>query len=371
MKFNGYKESNLTSRVDINLGYNCNNNCLFCYFRDRKDKLFVPGFAHVKRRLQLARKLGIRTVEFTGGEATLRDDIFELISFAKKELRFKGITVITNGTRFCDKNFAIKAKESGVDEILVSIHGHDAKLHNHLSGRSNAFEEAKKAITTALESGISCRTNTVINKFNFDKISDIAGMLTVLGVRKMNYIFFSPLDDAYSAEKELWLRYSEAAPFVQEMLNEYRKTSIDFSIKIIPFCFLNGCEGYITDLFQNLYDPYEWDYYTRVALRRGLFLANVAAFGGMFLLMDIMRMLEIGVAKSLREGIMRVEALRQCVKPKVCRQCKFDLICPGIWKPYASNFGLGEIKPIKGNKINCIDSPLFQRFAEYYQTGAL
>ncbi len=91
----------LTTRIDANLGYICNNNCLFCYFRKRKDLRRDISTQEAKKLFSLIRRLGIDTLEITGGEATIREDFLELVLFAKKELFFKKITVITNGARFC------------------------------------------------------------------------------------------------------------------------------------------------------------------------------------------------------------------------------------------------------------------------------
>lgn len=345
----------LTTRIDANLGYVCNNNCLFCYFRNRKQKRRNISTAEAKRLFSFIKRLGLDTLEITGGETTLREDIVDLISYAKKTLGFKKISIITNGTKFCDENFAAQAIDSGIDDVLVSVHGHNAALHDTLVDRTGSFAEAVKTVQNVLRLGTSCRTNTVVTKFNYNKLSDIAKMVSDLGVREVNYIFFSPLDDAIGADDSLWLNYAEAAPYVKEMIDIYNDKLKSISVKVIPFCFLEGYEKYITDFFQNIYDPCEWDYYHRIRIRRNWFICNIAAVAGLILFMDIKRMLDIGMQKSLREGILRVEAYRHCVKPKGCKDCKFDLICPGIWKRYARHFGLNEVNPARGKKIVDMD----------------
>jgi MoaA/NifB/PqqE/SkfB family radical SAM enzyme len=358
----------LTKRLDANLGYVCNNNCLFCYFRNRKHERRNISTQEAKKLFATIRGLGFDTLEITGGEVTIRNDIIGLIEYAKKELAFKKITVITNGTRFCDDRFAAQALGAGVDDVLVSIHGDNPALHDTLTDRRGSFDEATQAIQNVLKHGASCRTNTVVTNLNFTKARDIAQVVYDLGIRKVNYIYFSPLDDAVHTDKSLWLRYSESAPLIKEMIDTYKNRLETISIKVIPFCFLAGYEHYITDLFQNLYDPYEWDYYQRVRMRRGAFIRNIAALAGTFLFMDVKRMVGIGIRRSLREAIMRVEAFRHCVKTRGCKHCKLDLICPGVWKDYAKEFDLREIKPIKGKKIAAIDYYLPARFSHYYDT---
>jgi len=367
---NKTQEMPLTTRLDGNTGYICNNNCLFCYFRGRKHKLANPSTAEVKKLFTTIKRLKVDTLEITGGEPSVREDIIELISFAKKELMFKKVTIITNGNRFCDKKFAEKTIKNGIDDVLVSVHGPEAKIHDHLTDVRGSFDKAVQAIKNVLSLNVSCRTNTVVTKLNYKRSEEIARLVYNLGIRKVNYIYFSPLDDAITTQKELWCKYSESAPFIKSMIDEYKSKLETISIKVIPFCFLAGYEDCITDLYQNAYDPFEWDYYQRVRIRRNKLIRDVATIGGMFLFMDFKRVLKIGLDKSLREAILRVEAFRHCIKPKVCKMCRFDPVCPGTWKAYARQFGLTELKPVEGSKIRDIDYCLRNRFSNYYKKDA-
>lgn len=356
----------ITTRIDANLGYTCNNDCLFCYFRNRKNLRCSISTQKAKKLFSFIRKLGIDTLEITGGEVTIRDDFLDLVLFAKKDLHFKKITVITNGTKFCDESFARQAIANGIDDVLISIHGPDAELHDLLADRRGAFSEACGAIKNILKLGISCRTNTVINAFNYKFASQIAELFFNLGIRKINYIYFSPLDDALSTPADLWVKYSLTTPFIEDMIQSYKDKLETISIKVIPFCFLDGYEGYITDFFQNIYDPYEWDFYNRVRIRRDIFQRNLAVLVGFLFFMDVRRMLKIGWRKSLYESIMHTQAFRECIKTAVCKQCKFDLVCSGLWKAYARRFGTDELKAVPGKKIEDIDLVLQKRFADYY-----
>ncbi len=357
----------ITKRLDANLGYICNNNCLFCYFKDRKDKRCNPTTEKIKKLLKQIRNLGITTVEMTGGEVTIRDDFLELVSFAKDELGFPNISVITNGVMFSKKDFAKEAISRGVDDVIVSVHGHNQVLHDKLTGRTGSFNDALNAISNIIDYRASARTNTVVNNMNYMHVGEIAELVVDKGVKKVNYIYFSPLDDASETQKSLWVKYSDTTQHIMQMIDEYSSCLETISIKVLPFCFLPGYEEYITDLYQNTYDPYEWDYYHRVHIRRNAIISNLASIAGIILYTDKKKAFEIGLKKSLREGIMRIEAKRHCIKSKECKICKFDYICPGIWKHYAKIFGLNEIRAIKGDKIMESDKILEKRFSDYYK----
>ncbi len=308
------------------------------------------------------KNFGIDTIEMTGGEVTIRPDFLDLVSYAKDHLRYQRISVITNGSRFCDEGFAKEAIKRGVDDVIVSVHGHNAELHDRLTERKGSFEEAMASARNIFRFGATCRTNTVINELNYRHAIDIAETIRGMGVKKINYIFFSPLDDASETQKELWPRYSDAAPYVKKMIDQFRGQFDAISIKVIPFCFMEGYENFVTDFWQNLYDPFEWDFYNRVRIRRGLFIRTIAVLVGLLFFMDISRMRRIGLKKSLSEAIARVQSFRESAKSAVCRSCKYDRVCPGVWKDYAKRFGLEELRSISGKKIDDVEFSVRERF---------
>ena len=341
----------LTVRLDANIGYGCNNDCLFCYFRDRKSGSGHLPTGDAKRLLERIRAAGMEDVELTGGEATLHPEIADIVEYAKKRLMFRSVSVITNGCRMCERGFTEELAGAGLDDALISIHGADAHAHDALTRRQGSFDEAVAAARNARACGLTCRTNTVVNGRNYESVAEIARLVSSLGVEHANFIHFSPLDDAELADDAMMPRYSETSGFLKPMLDAYGGRIRELSVKVIPFCFMEGYEGHVVDLYQNCYDPYEWDYYTRVGIRRGRHVAFAAAALGMSAYLGAGRAVRLGFQRSLREGIMRVEAMRHCAKAKACGECRYDWICPGVWKAYARRYGLGELRPVVGERV--------------------
>ena len=60
---------------------NCNLNCEFCSNKKREGNEFT--FEEIKNILNVFKRLGARSVEFTGGEPTLHPQINEIINYAK------------------------------------------------------------------------------------------------------------------------------------------------------------------------------------------------------------------------------------------------------------------------------------------------
>ncbi len=83
-------------RMDLALTYRCNNNCAHCYVERPRNypELDTQSWKKVLSKIW---EIGIFHVVFTGGEATLRDDLVELIDYAENVGFVTGL--LTNGRR--------------------------------------------------------------------------------------------------------------------------------------------------------------------------------------------------------------------------------------------------------------------------------
>jgi len=350
--FAGIDMLNITKRVDLNLGYSCNANCLFCYYKisanSKKDKDLTTEQA--KQLIRYIKKKGKEVIDFTGGEPTIRRDIFDLVSYAKA-LGFEELSIITNGLRLADMEFLKNLVNSGIDDLLFSVHGHDAEVHDMLVGVEGAFERLVRAIKNAKKiDGLRVRTNTVVNGMNFKHVVDIAYLLYSLGVEHVNFILFNPIVEANCCDERINVRYSEAAPYLKKAIDRYRDKFQRITIRYLPFCFLPGYEEYITECPQIQYDPFEWDYFIRMRIRNGIVLSSLTTIIGL-LLLPKKRILSLSPYNLLREAIMRGLSFKNKTKHKVCKECKFDYICDGVWKEYARVKGLEELRACLGNKV--------------------
>jgi len=352
----------ITKRIDINLGYTCNADCPFCYYKLSKQvkqkKKDLTTF-EAKRLLCYIKKKGKEIVDFTGGEPTIREDIFELVAFAKR-LGFTEISIITNGLKLADKNFLKNLVAAGVNDILFSVHGYTSEMHDELVGVQGAFEKLTHAMNNAKQIGtLRMRSNTVVNGLNFKYVFEITELLHSLGVQHVNFILFNPIVEAVCVEKEVNVRYSEASPYLKQALDAFQDKFERITIRYLPFCFLPGYEEHITECPQIQYDPFEWDYLVRMRIRNGILLSSLATLIGLLLLPNVKRIVALPIPILLREAIMRGLSFKNKVKGNACRQCAFDYICDGLWREYAKRNDFAELRSIPGKKI--IDPVYFLR----------
>jgi hypothetical protein len=112
------------SRVDLALTYRCNNACNHCYVA--RDKTFPEmDTASWKKVIDKLYEIGVPHIALTGGEATVRDDLAEIIQHAQDNNIICGL--ITNGINLADKNLLQKLIDAGLDYIQVTLESHDGR----------------------------------------------------------------------------------------------------------------------------------------------------------------------------------------------------------------------------------------------------
>ena len=235
-------------RVDIKLGFTCNNNCRFCV-QAHKRNFGDKTTDRIKMELDLARNTGCSGVVFTGGEPSIRKDILELITYAK-ELGFNTIQLQTNGRRFFYKDFCERVIRAGMNEFSPALHGHTAGLHDYLTSSPGSFEQTVQAIKNiAAHDSIRIISNTVVTKPNYRYLPDIARLLVSLGVDQYQLAFVHAVGNARKNFDEMVPRVSEAAPFIHEALQAGIDAGLIVMAEAMPFCTMQGYERYVSELY--------------------------------------------------------------------------------------------------------------------------
>jgi len=160
--------------AEIALTYRCQNRCSFCYAASPERPDDGPGLTteQAKRVMERIFHEGhVPSLSFTGGEATLRRDLPELIAYGKS-LGFR-MNLITNGVRAGDPTFARRLVDAGLDAAQVSIEAGDAALHDRIVGRPGAHTRAVAAVKNFQRLGIHVHTNTTLCGDNLDHGPDV------------------------------------------------------------------------------------------------------------------------------------------------------------------------------------------------------
>lgn len=342
----------ITRRFDLNLGKRCNLRCQFCYYLDQlksgqTNDLDTEG---VKKVLRLGRKWGKTGVDLTGGEPTIRNDLPELIEYAAS-IGYQTRCIITNGLVVSDNKKLSRLIEAGLNDILLSLHGHDAKTHDTLVGYPGAYAKVIRAIENAKNSGISTRINHVVNNQNYKNIMSIAKLASNFSPDALNFIVFNPTRDAINATHSMPITYKEIARYLTEMLTQYDDNFTSLNLRHIPFCIIKGFEKNVKTMWQLQYEKAEWDYCVDIIYKRSSLYMYSAAIFGAFLMLNNPRFYKTNNSIRLHDALQKARIFNDRTQPKACKKCTMRHICDGLPKDYVRKNGGSEVAPYTGKNI--------------------
>jgi len=302
-----------TEKLVLFTGFSCSSHCHFCIDLNKRD-LPDKSTRQIVSEMVEAKAKGVEYLEMIGGETTIRGDFIPLVRTAKK-LGFKDVVVVTNGRMFADPAFAKATVEAGVTDLVFSIHGPDAKLHDDLTYVPGAFDELTRGIANVRAAGLErIFGNCTVVKRNMKRLPELAALFLKLGIHHVEFIFVDPTyGGAYTNFHGQVPRISEAAPYMREALEVGRRGgTTDFVVRYVPLCHFT-------------------DYLDQVSEIR-----EVATFRTRHWAPDF---------KNEDVAAGRVTAGRS--KTERCEGCSLYDRCEGIWKEYVRRYDDAELNPVK------------------------
>lgn len=166
-------------RMDLAVTYRCNNDCAHCYnARERNfPELSTEQWFRIIDRLW---ELGVPHIVFTGGEATLRNDLPELIRHAESNGQITGLN--TNARRLMDEEYVRKLVDAGLDHLQVTVESCDEQIHDEMMRAKGAFKQTIAGLKNALNHKLYVMTNTTMLRTNVHTIPDTLDFLADIGV---------------------------------------------------------------------------------------------------------------------------------------------------------------------------------------------
>lgn len=294
----------------IILDFKCNSYCLFCCELSNR---YLPAKTTVeaKKEISIARQKGFTRLILSGGEPAIRPDIFELIIFAKIS-GFDYIMFATNGRIFRYLNFVQRMVDSGISEIVFSLHSHQAKIHDYLTSSPGSFKELNKGIENLKKLGFNnIGINTTVVRQNYRHLPQLAKVLFKWKIKRVEMVYGIIL--SRKNFQHMTPKISQAAPYLCQSLDIGNNDGYFWRIRNAPL----SC--YFKDYFERL----NWS----GKQESHLFLRTAKA-----------RLIHQAVEKRRKIWIW--------VKLSKCRFCNYQEGCPGIWQEYLKQYGDEEVKPI-------------------------
>ena len=237
-------------RALIKVGYSCNDHCVFCHTDDYRHSGDAPTDALYTKVDEAARQ-GFDMVVFSGGEATMRSDLYRLA----RRVRQRGMKLgfVTNGRVLSYPEVVERLLNEGLEYVHLSIHGPE-KIHNKLTG-DRSFAQSYAGLKNMNGRGLDLTVNCVVTKQNMGSLRGFIDLMQPLedvvvkfsacepkgaALRNWDQVI-PPLEDAAAA-------VVDALTYGEEVL---RGKGIRLAIENFPYCLVPEFKHLDDDLEAN------------------------------------------------------------------------------------------------------------------------
>ena len=163
----------------------CNLRCSYCFMNaGASGVVYEPTLDQIKELMTQARNerpMGSKAIQITGGEPTVRDDLFDIVRMAK-DLGFAHVQVNTNGIKLAESvEYCQRLKDEKVNTIYMSFDGVTKKTNPWIEQGKKAIENLRKAnlkvvLVPVLIGGKNLQETGKIVRFALDNMDIIRGV---------------------------------------------------------------------------------------------------------------------------------------------------------------------------------------------------
>ncbi|HEY3359341.1 MAG TPA: radical SAM protein [Polyangia bacterium] len=294
----------------VRLTSRCNQRCAFCNIRGGES--FELTAAEAGALVDAARADAAAVVHLTGGEPTLRRDLFELA--ARAAAGGRSVFVQTNGIRLAQPGYAAALRAAGVSDVIVSYHAATAARADALTAAPGTFELTRRGLGAAAAAGLGLWPNLVFTAGNLDEGPAVVRALgrDAPGLAGLILSVVQPHGLALAAGAEVVPRLRATATAVRRTITAATAAGMPYHLSYCenPLCFVLRATGERAPIAA-----------VRAYVRRRLGLNGCH---------DCRLVGEMGKDK---------------VKPAACAGCELADVCFGVWRAQLAIHGEGEVEP--------------------------
>lgn len=216
--------------VSWNTTNQCNMFCDHCY-RDAgvrsADELTT---AQAKQLIREIKQAGFQIMIFSGGEPLMRQDIFELGSFATQQ----GLRSVmgTNGSLITPE-IAAQMKQSGFMAAGISLDSLDPRKNDAFRKLANAYELTVAGMKNLKAIGLPFQIHTTVMDWNVAELEAITDFAVEIGAMGHHIFFLVPTGRAVNIEDEA-LRVVEYEKTLARLMEKQKHVPIEIKPTCAP-----------------------------------------------------------------------------------------------------------------------------------------
>lgn len=218
--FGGYRPITGPLRVHWDVIEKCNSRCRACQrwkLPPKGDDLSFEEGCNLLRQLA---ECGLMSISFSGNEPLLREDIFDLMKYAK-DLKLN-VSLNTNGL-LVDKNGAEKICQLKINTVVLSLDGPDPEINDYLRGIPGAFEKTLEVLKLFKEARQKYKTrlkitvNIVANHKNVGRLLETVKLCREKGFDSALIQPLHQVKEALEAKPELNFNLKDLGLLTQQI----------------------------------------------------------------------------------------------------------------------------------------------------------
>lgn len=127
---------------------------------------------------------------FTGGDAMMRRDLFDLIAYAAgKGLR---CSLTPTATALPTTERLEKAKQAGIRRIALSLDASTPEIHDAFRGIPGSWDRTMQILSNARAVGLSSQVNTTVSTRTIDSLPEMVTFIEEVGAVQWSLFFLVP-----------------------------------------------------------------------------------------------------------------------------------------------------------------------------------
>ncbi len=215
----------------------CNLRCKYCMPAEGlkwEHRSALLSFEEINRLLNIASKLGINKLRFTGGEPFMRKDFMKLLRGVMQENLFEKVSITTNGTLTAPH--VAELKSLGIHSVNLSADTLNAERFKLITRRDD-LNEVQRTLDLLLHHNITTRINAIImDGKNEEDIFELVTLTKSLPI-DVRFIEEMPFNGTSERKPLHWnfIRIMDEVkkhfPQLQKENDEHGSTSLNYSIE--------------------------------------------------------------------------------------------------------------------------------------------
>lgn len=320
----------INSRARLFTGRLCDKKCEFCYYKD--NLLQRDSLVEILKRVDDIKQYGISEIELSGGESSIEPNWFSMLEYIQTK-NFSNVSTLSSGGKFVDINFVKQSKQLGLTEILFSLHGPTADIHDTITGKPGSFNKLLLAIQNSQAEGLTVRINTTVYDKNYSTLPhEYSVLIKQIKPSQVNFISMN-----YTIENAGFTRIQDLeliSTNIKQAIDIIKSDVSNITVRYIPFCYMIGYEKYVYNFYQHIHDMTDW---------------NLPMFNH-----TLDTSISYSESDKRKHALLRAKELRLTtyVKKSECKDCCNFFICDGVSKQCHDWL---QVKPITGPKITQVD----------------